>query len=125
MRYFYYRIYKALTKVKTNNTPALNAIILITILQGFNVFTIYIILDHFLKPEFEKQQVIIGGGLLYFILFAVNYTYLFRKRSEIARRYENETKEDKTWGIIGLLLYIVVSIAIFFILGETIIQKHY
>jgi len=125
MKYFYYRIYKALTKVKTNDTPALNAMLLLIILQSCNILSIFGIINYFLKIEIEKQQAMVGGLLLYVILLIPNYIYLFRKRNEIVKQYQNETKEDKTWGFIGLLLYILVSITVFFILGETIIQKSY
>lgn len=125
MRYLYYRIYKALTKVKTNDTPAFNAIILLIALQSFNVLSIFGIVNYFYKIEFDKQQVIIGGISLYILLLFPNYIYLFRKRDEITKRYQNETKPEKTRGIIFLLLYIVITITVFFILGETIVWKQY
>jgi hypothetical protein len=125
MRYFYYRIYKALTKIRTNNTPALNAMLLLIILQSCNVLSVFCIINYFLKLEFYNQQGIIGGLALYIILLIPNYIYLFRKRDVIIERYHNETKEDKTWGIILLLLYVVITISVVFILGETIVQKHY
>jgi hypothetical protein len=125
MRYFYYRIYKILTKVKTNNTPAFNAMVLIVTLQGLNIFSAFMAINYFFKWEFDKQQIIICGLSLYIILLIPNYLYLFSKRDKIIRKYQNETKEDTTWGIVGLLLYIVVSIIVFFVLGETIVQKHY
>ena len=125
MRYFYYRIYKALTKVKTNDTPALNAMILLVVLQGFNILSVFSIINYFYKWKFDKQHSIIGGLILYIILLVPNYIYLFRKRNEIVKRYENETKEDKAWGIIYVLLYIVITITVFFVLGETIVQKQY
>jgi hypothetical protein len=49
MKYFYYRIYKALTKVKTNNTPAFNAMILLIILQVFNSFSVFMIINYVFK----------------------------------------------------------------------------
>jgi hypothetical protein len=124
MQYFYFRIYKALTKVKTNDTPALNAMILLIILQSFNVLTIFGIINYYCNLDFTKQQVIIGGLSLYIILLIPNYIYLFREKDKIVKRYNNETKEDKTWGTIGLLTYIVVTVTIFFVLGETIVQIH-
>lgn len=116
MKYFYYRIYKALTKIKTNNTPALNAMVLFVALQGLNVFSIFDVINHFLRIEIDKQQAMVGGLLLYVILLIPNYVYLFRKRNEIVKQFQNETKEDKTWGLIGLLLYILVSIIAFIVL---------
>jgi len=125
MRYFYYRIFMALTKVKTNTTPAFNAMGLIVALQGLNVFSVLMIINYIFKWDFVKQQVIPNGLYLYIIMLIPNYLYLFRKRAKIVKSYQNETKEDRTWGTIGLLLYIVASIAIFFILGETIVHKQY
>jgi hypothetical protein len=125
MRYFYYRIYKGLTKVKTNNTPALNAMVLLIALQAFNILSVFGIINYFFRFEFDKQQVIIGGISLYIILLVPNYIYLFRKRNEIIKRYQNETAPKKTRGVILLVLYIVITITVFFVLGETIVQKHY
>lgn len=125
MRYFYYRIYKGLTKVKTNDTPALNAMVLLIALQAFNILSVFGIINYFFRLEFDKQQVIIGGISLYIILLVPNYIYLFRKRNEIIKRYQNETAPQKTKGVILLLLYIVITITVFFVLGETIVQKHY
>jgi len=116
MKYFYYRIYKALTKVKTNDTPALNAMVLIVALQGLNVFSIFDVINYFLRIEIDKQQAMVGGLLLYVILLIPNYVYLFRKRNEIVKQYQNETQKDKTWGLVGLLLYILVSIIVFIVL---------
>lgn len=125
MRYFYYRIYKGLTKVKTNDTPALNAMILLIALQAFNILSVFGIINYFFRLVFDKQQVIIGGISLYIILLVPNYIYLFRKRNEIIKRYQNETAPQKKRGVILLLLYIVITITVFFVLGETIVQKHY
>ncbi|HRY33819.1 MAG TPA: hypothetical protein P5531_12705 [Bacteroidales bacterium] len=125
MRYFYYRIYKGLTKVKTNDTPALNAMILLIALQAINILSVFGIINYFFRLEFDKQQVIIGGISLYIILLVPNYIYLFRKRNEIIKRYQNETAPQKTKGVILLLLYIVITITVFFVLGETIVQNHY
>jgi len=125
MRYLYYRIYQALTKVKTNDTPAFNAMLLLMILQAFNIFSVISIINYFYKVEFDKQQVFIGAMSLFIIILIPNYIFFYRKRDAIIKRYQNETKEDKKWGIIGLLFYIVVSLAVFFILGETIVHKHY
>lgn len=116
MRYFYYRIYKGLTKVKTNDTPALNAMVLLIALQAFNILSVFGIINYFFRLEFDKQQVIIGGISLYIILLVPNYIYLFRKRNEIIKRYQNETAPKKTKGVILLLLYIVITITVFFVL---------
>ena len=125
MQYFYYRIYKQLNKVKTNNTPALNAMLLLLILQSINISSVYIIANYFLKFDLNSQESIIGGVALFSALFIPNYFFLFRKQDEICKQYENETKSEKTRSIIYLVLYIIVSLIVFFTLGETIIQKQY
>ncbi len=118
MKYFYYRIYKALKKVRTNDTPAFNAMILVVALQGMNIFSIYMLINYFLNLEFEKKQTLTMGVFVYIILLIPNYFYLFRNREEIMKKYQDETKENRIWGIIGLFLYIAVSITIFFVLGK-------
>ena len=117
MKYFYYRIYKALKKVRTNDTPAFNAMILVVALQGMNIFSIHMLIKHFVSLEFEKIPTLTMGMLVYIILLIPNYFYLFRNREEIMKKYQDETKGERTWGIIGLLFYIVVSITVFFVLG--------
>ena len=125
MRYFYYRIYKGLTKVKTNDTPALNAMILLITLQAFNILSVFGIIIYLFRIEYDKQHGILEGILLFIILLVPNYIYLFRKRNEIIKRYQNESAPQKTRGVILLGLYIVISITVFFVIGETIVQKHY
>jgi len=119
MKYYYYRIYKALTKVKTNTTPALNAMLLLVVLQGFNIYTVYIIIKYYFVWKFDNHQITIGGLALFIIVFIPNYIFLYRKRNKIIKRYQNETKEDRIWGTIGFLLYVVISITVFFVTGET------
>jgi hypothetical protein len=125
MRYFYYRLYKALAKVKTNDTPAFNAMFMLTILQMCNILSVFMIINYLFKREYDNQQSTIIGASLCLILLVLNYIFLIRKRDKIVKRYQNETKENKTWGIIYVWLYIVITLTVFFVLGETIVQKHY
>lgn len=110
-----------MTKVKTNDTPAYNAMLLIISLQAFNILSVFAILNYFYKWKFDKQQAIIEGLSLFVILLIPNYIYLFRRRDEVLKRYQNESKVDKIWGIVYVLLYIVITITVFFVLGETIV----
>jgi hypothetical protein len=119
MKYYYYRIYKALTKVKTNTTPALNAMVLIIILQMFNISAMYDLVNHYYNLKLNFQHPVIDGILSFAIILIPNYFYLFRNLDKILKRYQNETKEDRIWGTIGLLLYVVISITVFFVTGET------
>jgi amino acid transporter len=125
MRYLYFRLFKVLAKVKTNDTPAFNAMFMLTIFQICNILSVFMVVNYSFKREYNNHQSTIIGALLCFILLFLNYFFLFRKRAKIIKRYENETKEDRLWGIVALWIYVVVTIAVFFILGNTIVQKHY
>ena len=117
MRYFYYRIYKQLTKIKTNDTPYLNAMLLIVVFQGLNIYTVFHILSFYFNYEIDRN---ISSWSLFIIVLSFNYFYLFRQREKIINRYQNETKEDKTWGAILLIFYIVFSVTVFFVAVETL-----
>jgi multisubunit Na+/H+ antiporter MnhB subunit len=101
--------------------------LLIISLQAINILSAFGIIKYFFfyDMEFSKRATTIEALSLYIILLVPNYYFLYRKRDEILKRYENETKEDKTWGIINVILYIVITITVFFVLGETIVKKHY
>jgi hypothetical protein len=122
MRYFYYRIYTQLKKVKSNDTPAFNALMLLVLLQTINIATVLSLITFFLKLEIGKSQIVFGGLALTFILALFEFKTLFRDSKEICRQYENETINEKRRGTIYLLLYIVLSIGIFFVIVETLIK---
>jgi hypothetical protein len=115
MRYLYYRIFSALLKVKTNDTPYLNAMILLIILQATNILTISSLTKYFYPIELSDNQAIYGSILLYIVLVIINYFYLFRNRDLIKRRYQNETRPKKARGIVILSIYIIITIAAFII----------
>ncbi len=115
MRYFYYKIYNTLTKVKTNDTPAFNAMLLIILLQGFNIATLDGIIHYFFNWKIiRKENYVFIGISLYLILAILNYFYLFRNRDKIVKLYQDEAKDDKIWGTILLILYIVITVTAFF-----------
>jgi Ca2+/Na+ antiporter len=118
MRYIYFRIFQQLKRVKTNDTPAFNALLLLVILQGLNIFTIISVVRYFINFEISKEVGLIGSLILYFLLLAIEFKTLFGKKDEICKRFANETKEERKRGTIYLLLYIVLSIIIFFVLGK-------
>jgi len=122
MRYFYYRIYQLLKKVKTNDTPAFNALLLLGLLQTINIATVLSLIKFFTKVELGKQQVVVGGLAVSFLLLIIEFKTLFHKKDEIYKQYENETKEKRRRGTVYLLLYILFSIIIFFVIGETLIK---
>jgi hypothetical protein len=122
MRYIYYRIFQQLKKVKSNDTPAFNALGIFVLLQGLNVLSILAVLNYFCELSLYRNQVVILGLILVVILFIPNFMYFFRKKDEICKQYENETKEERRRGTVYLLLYIILSVAVFFTIGETLIR---
>lgn len=121
MLYFYYRIYQQLKKVKTNSTPALNAMILLGILQGLNVLSVYGIVNYFFHISVYRIHVVLGGTVLAVLLFFSGFIFFVGRKDEIYKQYEGESKEERKRGTIYLLLYILLSIVFFFVIGETLI----
>ncbi len=122
MRYFYYRIYQQLKRVKSNDTPAFNALALLVLVQTINIATVLSLIKVFAKIEIGKQQVVNVGLAISFIVLIVQFKTLFGKRDEICKQYENETKEERRRGTVYLLLYIILSVVVFFAIGETLIR---
>jgi Ca2+/Na+ antiporter len=122
MRYIYFRIYQQLKKVKTNDTPAFNAMGIFGIFQMLNIASIFGIANHFIKVSLSRNQVVVCGIIFFVLLFIPNFMYFFRKKDEICKQYENETKEERRRGTVYLLLYIILSVAVFFTIGETLIR---
>ena len=44
MKYLYYILWQLLSKIKTNDTPATNAMLLISLCQMLNILSVYFIL---------------------------------------------------------------------------------
>ncbi len=120
MRYLYYKIYKLLLNKQNNNNPVLHTIVLLVVLQGLNVYSIVDIINYFFNLDIYSHVPVLFGLLLFVVLLIPNYIYIFRKHNEIVKRYKNEVREDRNWGFVGLFLYVLVSIAVFLILGGTI-----
>jgi hypothetical protein len=118
MRYFYYRIYQQLKRVKSNDTPAFNALLLLAVLQGLNIFTAISIIRYFINFEISKNFGYSCSLVLCLTLLFVGFKTLFGKQNEICKRYENETKKERRKGTIYLLSYIILSVVLFFILGK-------
>lgn len=120
MKYFYYKIYKLLLNKQNNNNPALHALVLLAVLQGFNTYAIVDIINYNFKLDIYSHIPVLFGLLFFAFLLIPNFIFIFRKHNEIVKRYQNETREDRNWGFVGLLLYILVSITVLIIIGETI-----
>lgn len=122
MKYLYYKLWQQFKRVKTNDMPATNAMIFLSIWQFLNLFLICILIkQHFsseLKLMFKlKNEIYLIAGFFYSILILINYFFLYKKRERIFVKYKNETTKQNKLGNIILLIYILVSFALVFYFG--------
>lgn len=123
MKYLYYHLWQSLIKIKTNDTPEYNSMILISIAQVFNFHLIYIILSLYFDIDikfdiiqnimrFDKNEIKIYESIIGIFMFTFNYFYLVKSRKKLENKYINETKKQKTIGILFSYIYIFGSILI-------------
>jgi len=122
MKYLYYKLWQQFKRVKTNDMPATNAMIFLTIWQFLNLFVIYVLINHYfvggVKLELKStSEISLFAGFFYSILTLINYFVLYKNRESISARYINEGKIQAKTGNILLVLYIVLSFALAFYFG--------
>ena len=126
-RELYYFMYITLRKIKTNVTPAFNSYILICLLQGFNILTIFVIGAYFLKISTTTNSniaIYMGLGLAAF-LFITNYFLLFAHHESIFEKYNDMPRERIAKGKILFWVYVVLSLVIFFTAGINLVTPKY
>lgn len=120
MRYLYYKLWQTFKRIPTNDMPATNAMLFMSMCHIANIFFFQIVLDHnsFVNLKFNSKSEIysytIPLGLLVIVL---DYLYLYRNKDKIYKKYKDESKRRKLTGNILLILYIVVSFALVFYFG--------
>ena len=121
MRYLYYRLWYFFKKIKTNDMPATNAMIFLTIWQFLNLSLVYILLGYFsiIKIELKtKNEIYLFVGVFYSIITIMNYFLLYKKQDKLYEKYKNESKKQKLIGNILLILYIFWSFVLVFYFGS-------
>lgn len=120
MKYLYYKIYQSFRRVKTNDTPATNAMLLISGFECVNILTIFLILKHFLNIKFNfssPNEIILFTLPLCSVMFTLNYFLLYKKREDICEQYKNENKTHSRIGFVFLLIYIIGSFTLVYFIG--------
>lgn len=120
MRYLYYTLWQIMKLIRTNDTPATNAMFLISLCQMLNLFTIYIIICLYTKETMiaiPKTDSYILFGLFTLVIYTFNYFLLYRKRELFENRYKDESKNRKIFGRLFLGLYFFGTIFLAFIFG--------
>jgi hypothetical protein len=109
----YFGLSELLEKVRTNDNPYFNAFIGISFFQCMNVLTISAIINYFFTFNVSKNIAIYLGIIIYVIITIFNFFYLFRKRNEIEKKFEEYSIEKRRKGKLYLWTYILLTIVIF------------
>lgn len=114
MKYIYYRIWKLLSRIPTNDQPATNSVILLTIFENFNVATVYFMLQYYYKDymvnlSFDKKIIAIVPTS---IIMLLNYLFLYKRRNNLYEKYKNESKTQNRFGYVLLFIYIIATFAL-------------
>lgn len=121
MRYLYYKLWQDFSKSKTNDTPAFNAVICLSIIHTINILTVLVYFNSFLdiKHMFSFiEGYSFGSILLCLSVFTLNYFFLYKKRYAIAGKYQKENKLMKTAGTIFVYLYIISSFVLIYFISK-------
>ena len=121
MKYLYYRLWKLFSLVKTNDMPATNAIIFLSMTQFFNLALFYILALYYLDISFKfssKNEIYIAVGVIYSLLTFLNYKFLYKNRAKLSEKYKSESKRQRFIGNTALILYVIISFAVVFYFGH-------
>lgn len=121
----YFWMFTYLGRIKTNKTPAFNAYLIISILQIFNLGTLLILINYFLKFNIDRNAAVYFGLFLAIIFAILNYFIFYAKREDIIKKYGELLPERKTRGQICFWLYVLLSFVVFFVsVSKLVIQKY-
>jgi hypothetical protein len=121
MEYLFYRLWQLLIGKSEEDMPPFGSMMIFSMLFLFNLRTIELLIHHFYNIGFthkDKDGVILYSLIPIFSILIFNIFYLFRRRNKIKLKYENETKLQKLIGNIILFTYGILSIILFFIIGN-------
>lgn len=93
MQYAYFKIYQYLQKVKTNDDPAFNALLILGLTHVINVGTLFSILSEYQSititdGEANSNALVVAGTV-----FVLDYLLLYRRKGSIIEKYKNEVEE--------------------------------
>lgn len=115
----YYWMYYYILKIKTNDMPAFNAYILISMLVYFNIVTILILFCYLggISLKGDKDIAAYEGLLGGVCILIVNYFILYSKRASIFERCKSMSEKRKTKRLFLFWIYVIASFSSLFIAG--------
>jgi len=118
LREIYYWLMYFLKKIGRTDMLEFNSYLLVCMLLGFNIMTVFVFTSYLLNIEpktliidYQTFGIILGLSIiipLYFILFA--------RRTQIVEKYDQLPKMRRSRGQFIFWIYSIVSIPLFFIL---------
>ncbi|MDD2563991.1 MAG: hypothetical protein PHU27_07245 [Salinivirgaceae bacterium] len=121
MEYLFYRLWKLLIGKSEEDMPPFGSMMIFSMFFLFNFITIELLVYHFYNIGYtpkDKDEIILYSLIPTFSVLIFNVFYFFRRRNKIKQKYENESKLKKKIGNIVLFTYGILSIIIFFIVGN-------
>jgi len=119
VKYLYYKLYKSICQIKSNDSPAFTAMCLISVFQFMNFALVAILIMHINKihlygTSYNARIIGVSFGL---IIFCLNYFLLLRKHSAICKKYSKESKKASKNGYVILFMYVAGTLISLFTLG--------
>jgi len=94
-------------------------------LQTFNLGTIAVIANYYLKVNIEKNSAVIMGLIWAVLLSIINYFLLYGKREDIFMKYKNIQAKRRIKGQIYFWIYVLLSFTSFYVSVANLVElKH-
>lgn len=114
----FYWMSDRLLRVKSNEAPYINALILLTLLQLSNLLSVGILLDNIFRFNLTLNALILLNFILYIILHTINYFTFYKKKQLIFEKYKDKKPKRKIYGLIYFFSYCFLSLIVFFYLAS-------
>ena len=120
MKYLYYTLWQLLKLIRSNDTPATNAMLLISVCQMLNLLTAYFFINFYANVTgaiLQKTTIIIICTAIGSMVYLVNYYFLYKKREVLDSKFSKETRKQRTIGRIVLGIYFFGTFFLAFYFG--------
>jgi len=122
----FFLLYDYIRHIESNKNPAVTACIIIIVLQGMNIMSLYMVVNYYFAINImTKDNYRLICIILILILVFKDYSILFKKRNNIFAKYEHLTPQRKDRGRSFLWLYIGLSLATMFSLMGLLVKPQY